>query len=621
MFPKVGGRKKQSFCYNCKREVTFQFRAKCTVCDDVELCCDCFSAGVKLYPHEPWHGYSVNDCLEYPCFTKDWSFNEELLLLEAIEKCGLGNWKVIMEYMAGTAVSASGSSKMEREVLALAVHATGAHSAKELKELIYNRSAKEIESHYYDMYIKGGYIKVGSGEGGDGVSDPRMAVSAPEVSCRCYLPDQVCFTDVGASAVGRVVPTSELCLSAPTEPNALSASSTTPTSSDLCTSHTCICRLSSDPSRRVFPPTSARPAHPLNTPAMTTDVMRENTSINRDTLLPGYMPLRCDFDFEYDNEAEVLLADMEFASDVAIAAGTSTDDGERHGGKSHANHTGKYSFSSRHEHASETQLKLQVVDIFNQKLTEREARKCFVVQTGLVDIKRQQQLERKAVTGAGADVDGSVVDEKDLIAKLRVFSRFSRQYGPTSANANATGAATATGGSAGEGAASESPVTGTSHAALVDALMRVRKLKRQIEVLGYYRRYHVTSLEDPRLTDLEKRRKAFKEGGFELVAGGESAGAGGMKRSASAASLGNGKASRGTGPSHEPHQLPTPKRGRSSPSPSPSPAIVPCLNPKISAHVAKDPCFSRLSVEEQRLCAAVNVLPSQYIDLQRAFCK
>ncbi|CAN0196541.1 unnamed protein product, partial [Hapterophycus canaliculatus] len=79
--------------------------------------------------------------------------------------------------------------------------------------------------------------------------------------------------------------------------------------------------------------------------------------------LPGadlsvFLPLRGDFDHEHDNAAEELLANMEFRP---------TD------------------------HASERQLKLDVIAVYNHRLDEREKRKKFVIDHNLLDFKKQQQ--------------------------------------------------------------------------------------------------------------------------------------------------------------------------------------------------------------------------------------
>jgi hypothetical protein len=73
----------------------------------------------------------------------------------------------------------------------------------------------------------------------------------------------------------------------------------------------------------------------------------------------GYMPLREDFDTEHNNDAEHLLVDMEFLPD---------------------------------DHPSERAMKLKVIEIYNQKLTERDERKKFVIERGIIDVKKQQQV-------------------------------------------------------------------------------------------------------------------------------------------------------------------------------------------------------------------------------------
>lgn len=75
--------------------------------------------------------------------------------------------------------------------------------------------------------------------------------------------------------------------------------------------------------------------------------------------LPGFLPLREDFDIEFDNEAEMLLADLEFNDD---------------------------------DHPTERELKHQVIQIFNRKIEERNRRKRFAIDRGLVDFKKHQQV-------------------------------------------------------------------------------------------------------------------------------------------------------------------------------------------------------------------------------------
>ncbi len=81
-----GGKKTTYICNYCHRDVTLSLRFRCNACKDFDLCQDCFSVGVNIYPHTNLHSYKVVDCLDNPIFTKDWSIGEELLLLEGDKK-------------------------------------------------------------------------------------------------------------------------------------------------------------------------------------------------------------------------------------------------------------------------------------------------------------------------------------------------------------------------------------------------------------------------------------------------------------------------------------------------------------------------------------------------------
>lgn len=92
------------YCSYCSIDITLYLRIKCYECLNFNLCCDCFNSCVELLPHLNTHKYRIVDCLNNSIFNKDWSTLDELLLLEGIEKYGLGNWKNISEYI-GTKTS------------------------------------------------------------------------------------------------------------------------------------------------------------------------------------------------------------------------------------------------------------------------------------------------------------------------------------------------------------------------------------------------------------------------------------------------------------------------------------------------------------------------------------
>lgn len=96
--------------------------------------------------------------------------------------------------------------------------------------------------------------------------------------------------------------------------------------------------------------------------------------------IDGFMPLRGDFNVEYDNDAELLLADMEFFDDDTEA---------------------------------EKKLKDDVLKLYNEKLDERIARKKFVIENGLLDIKKQHQRERNRPK-----------EEREVCAQMKGFMRF-----------------------------------------------------------------------------------------------------------------------------------------------------------------------------------------------------
>lgn len=146
--------------------------------------------------------------------------------------------------------------------------------------------------------------------------------------------------------------------------------------------------------------------------------------------LTGFIPLREDFDIEYENDAELMLADMEFNAD---------------------------------DHPSEKELKLQVIQIYNQKLTERDRRKRFVIDRGLVDNKKQMSLDRKRTK-----------EERELVAKLRVFARFH---------------------------------SAAEHEALVEGMLKARRLRQQIALYQHYRRMGIRTLDQARSYEVDRKKR------------------------------------------------------------------------------------------------------------------
>ena len=94
----------------------------------------------------------------------------------------------------------------------------------------------------------------------------------------------------------------------------------------------------------------------------------------------GWMEKRQDFVYEWDNEAEEIIGDMEVNDD---------------------------------DSKTERDLKAQVLEIYTKKLDQRELRKRFVLERGLTNFKDYQATEKKRSK-----------EEKEVRDKLRVFMRF-----------------------------------------------------------------------------------------------------------------------------------------------------------------------------------------------------
>ncbi|KAL5463554.1 hypothetical protein EMCRGX_G032459 [Ephydatia muelleri] len=103
-------------CSYCGCDITL--RLKCASCNDFDLCLHCFSSGATAGSHKPDHPYQLIDEGSFPLLTMDWGAIEEVLLLDAVEQDGLGNWDDIAAHVV-------------------------------------TKTAKESKEHYNDLYVNG----------------------------------------------------------------------------------------------------------------------------------------------------------------------------------------------------------------------------------------------------------------------------------------------------------------------------------------------------------------------------------------------------------------------------------------------------------------------------------
>lgn len=130
------------------------------------------------------------------------------------------------------------------------------------------------------------------------------------------------------------------------------------------------------------------------------------------------MPKRGDFENEFDADADHLLSDMEFCE----------DDTEQ-----------------------DIKLKEEVIQLYNARLDERIRRKKFVIERGLLDIKKTQKFEKKRTP-----------EEREIINSMKIFARFNKPE---------------------------------DHERLVNSLIKERMLREVIEQLKYFRSKGMTTLD------------------------------------------------------------------------------------------------------------------------------
>ncbi|KAJ8390270.1 hypothetical protein AAFF_G00108390 [Aldrovandia affinis] len=247
----------KKYCVNCLADVT-NLRLRCTDCQDIELCPECFSAGAEIGNHRRWHGYQQVDGGRFTLWGPEaeggWTSREEQSLLDAIEQYGFGNWEDMAAHVGAS------------------------------------RTPQEVMDHYVSMYIHGNLGK----------------------AC---IPDSI--------------------------PNRV-------------TDHTC-------PSGGPLSPSLTTPLPPLD------------VSVAEQQQL-GYMPLRDDYEIEYDQDAEKLISGLSVNYD--------DDD-------------------------VEIEMKRAHVDMYVRKLRERQRRKNIARDYNLVPAflgkdKKEKEKEKAAPGGGGA---------------------------------------------------------------------------------------------------------------------------------------------------------------------------------------------------------------------------
>ncbi|KAI3525317.1 hypothetical protein L1887_04014 [Cichorium endivia] len=309
------GKKALYHCNYCNKDISGKIRIKCACCSDFDLCVECFSVGAEVYPHKSNHPYRVMDNLSFPLFCSDWNADEEILLLEGIEMYGLANWNEVAEHV-GT------------------------------------KSKSHCIEHYNTIYMNSPCFPLPDMSHVMGKNREELLAMATkglptggEISVKEESPFSTRIKVEGSSSVNASIGAGKRTSSI----------------------------IQSDKGGDGIKIEDSHADRSFGEKKLRTSV-EEGPSI---TELSGYNFKRQEFEVEYDNDAEQLLADMEFKE-------ADTD--------------------------AERELKLRVLRIYSKRLDERKRRKDFILERNLLYADPFEQ--------------GLSPEEKEICRRYRVFMRF-----------------------------------------------------------------------------------------------------------------------------------------------------------------------------------------------------
>lgn len=293
-------------CNYCNKDISGKIRIKCAVCQDFDLCIECFSVGVELTPHKSNHPYRVMDNLSFPLICPDWSAEEEMLLLEALDMYGFGNWNDVADNI-GT------------------------------------KSKSQCIDHYNTVYVNSPCFPVPDLSHFSGKNKEELLAMAKGNQVKKEFPpnaeltlkEEPLFSDGINSEESKKAETTNQTMSRLTSAHDKALSSSIKKASNVSQNNDGVKVEESQAGRSIGE----------KKPKLSGEY-RPSMKV-----LSGYNSKRGDFDIEYDNDAEQVLAEMEFLD-------TDTE--------------------------AEREMKLQVLRIYSKRLDERKRRKDFILERNLL---------------------------------------------------------------------------------------------------------------------------------------------------------------------------------------------------------------------------------------------
>lgn len=322
-------------CDNCGTDLTNTLHIKCAVCSDFDLCLDCYRVGVQFGGHSNDHSYRVVDDLSFPIYHPAWGVDEELLLLEAVETYGLGNWAKVSEHVG--------------------------------------RAEEACKEHYFSVYIDTDTFPI-----------PRVSSELRGVDIGKIIEERRALGSKSmqrgrakgkASALCEVSDDDEdstlVFKSEPVEESAVNGAGGKKHHSDTSPSPTKLAKeakIEPDRGQSTFGlRVEAGAATPTIGQGGKSPAGGSEHIVNAaETVNTGYSIKRNEFDPEWDFEAESIISELDFRDD---------------------------------DSPEDTARKLQLIKIYNRRLDERLRRRAFVLERGLVNVKGRQGFDKRRGAG------------------------------------------------------------------------------------------------------------------------------------------------------------------------------------------------------------------------------
>ncbi|KAL6768288.1 hypothetical protein ACKKBF_B38535 [Auxenochlorella protothecoides x Auxenochlorella symbiontica] len=396
-------------CDYCHKDLSNALHIRCAVCPDFDLCLDCFSVGAAITPHSSAHAYKVVGNLSFPIYHPEWGADEEILLVEGVELYGLGNWEAVGEhvgrdpgearahYMSVYVETACFPDPQPSPAMAgVDIQALiDAHRSTTLNKMASARIA--LASPAATPRVKSestpgaaAWDAANGGAMGPGHSVAPENLAAALLAANPEPRHAPGDGAAGATASGRPSPGSTLSTAAG---HALAGRSPhAPAPHDLAQPQRAAdSRAPSSAERaplesvRKLEPEANILQDPLGAGVAGTPAAASPAEIGAKVALAeaqqtGYNLKRNEFEQEYDHEAECIISEMEF----------------------------------REEDSEEVVAqKLELIAIYNRRLDERDQRRAFILDRGLLNVKRQAAVDRRRSAA-----------ERAMAGQLRAFARY-----------------------------------------------------------------------------------------------------------------------------------------------------------------------------------------------------